>query len=215
MNKFRMLWAGVAALTLALVVQFTVYYTAGPTGTAHAVWAFQPKNFGEVVNKAQVVVEAQVVAVNKGPDIVMPVQAEPSGKVAIPTQHITVQVLKADKGAVSAGQQLTVFHTGGPTNVPTDPPAGAGKGDPNAAPPPSVQVNVLMLDDDPAYQVGERYFLLMEAGPDGTLRPVSPEGRYHINADSTLTPVSGSDVAKSMSGRTVQDALASAKGGSN
>ncbi len=215
MNKFRLMWAGVAALTIALVVQFAIYYTAGPSGTAHAVWAFQPKSFGEVVNKAQVIVEAQVVAINKGPDIVVPVQAEPTGKVAIPTQHITIQVLKADKGAISAGQQLTVFHTGGPSNIPAGPPAGSGKGDPNAAPPPDVQVNAMMLDDDPAYQVGERYFMLMEAGPDGTLRPVSPEGRYHINADGTLGPVSGSDVAKSMSGHTVQDALLAAKSGSN
>ncbi len=137
-------------------------------------------------------------------------------KDVVPTQHITVQVLKSDKGSITVGQQLTVFRTGGETTIPAGPPAGTGKGDPNAAPPPqNVKVKVLLLDDDPAYQVVERYFLLMVPGPNGTLRPVSPDGRYHITTSGTLTPVSGSDVAKSMAGRTVQDALGSAKGSSN
>ncbi len=209
-----MLWAGVAVLTLALAAQATIYVTAKPAATAHAVWAFQPTNFSEVVSRAQVVVEAQVVSVAKGADITIVAPGEPDGKVVIPTQQITVKVLNTDKGQVAAGQQLTVFRTGGETTIPAGPPAGSGKGDPNAAPPQPAQVNVLMLDDDPAYQAGERYFLLMEAGPNNTLRPVSPEGRYHINSDGTLGPVSGSDVAKSMAGRTVQDALASAKGSS-
>lgn len=199
--KSKFWWVAAATLAIVLVGQFAYVNLNQRMPTAHAVWAFQPKNFSEVADKATVIAEAQVVAVAKGKDIVTGAKDEPEGINVVPTQYITFKVLKGQKNA-SEGQILTVFRTGGETYVPVAEPE--GKGDSTSAPV-GTKVKVLLLDDDPAYNVGDRHFLLLEAGPDNTLRPVSPEGRYLIKSDGTLAAVSSSEVAQSVNGRSAAE----------
>jgi hypothetical protein len=71
------------------------------------------------------------------------------------------------------------------------------------------------LDDDPAYQVGENYLLVLTDGPNGTQRPVSPAGRYRVTGDNHLQAVSDDDVSQGVSGRPVSDAVAAAQGKMN
>jgi LPXTG-motif cell wall-anchored protein len=158
-------------------------------------------------------VEVQVVSVASGPDIVTKLPQEPGGEDRIPTEQITVQVQGVDKGPSAAGQQLIIFRTGGdhPT-FPKPPPHPAGAGPNNTQAPPPAGVAEFMVDGDPSYQAGQHYFLALEAGPNNTLRPVSPEGRYLINADNTVSAVDQSDVAQSVNGHTLKELQAAAKG---
>lgn len=193
--KKHLLWIAGLALSLGLVAQLAFYHPQQPTTIGHATWIFQPATFQEVVTKAPVIVEAQVVAVTAGADLVNPAPDEPTGEDRTPTTYSTVKVLKVLKGAVTPGQQLVIFRTGvQPENQPPPPT------DPNATYHPP-----LVLEDDPPYHVGEQHFLLLEPGPDKTFEPVSPEGRYQINADQTVTGVSGSTVSQSVTTHTVQD----------
>ncbi len=234
--KKALAWLAVGLLTAGLGAQYEVYHAAQPGAVAHAAWAFTPKNFADVVHKASDIVEAQVVSVQAGAPIVVPAKGEPGGIDAIPTQYIQVAVQRVDKGVLKAGQQLTIFRTGGTVDVPTGPapqtgaqqngtihqaPPAAGKaGGPNGPAPVeevapsagSVTTKVFLVDGDPAYTPGERYLLALEAGPNNTLRPVSPEGRYLIDASNHLTAVTDSVVAKSVNGHTVDDARAAALG---
>ncbi len=198
--KSKFWWVAAGALTLALVGQFAYFNLSQATPTSHAVWAFQPKSFSDVANKASTVIEAQVVAVSNGKAIITEAKGEPDGVNVVPTQYITFKVLKATKGA-NEGQTLTVFRTGGETTYTPKPAAGKG----NSTNPSGEKVQVLLLNDDPAYKVGEKHFLLLEAGPDNTLRPVSPEGRYLIAADGKLQAVTHSDVASQVNGKSATE----------
>ncbi len=208
--KSRFWWIAATVLAVALVGQVAYFSLNRAIPESHAVWAFQPKSFAEVVSHAQVIAEVQVVAVAKGADITVPASGEPNGVDVLPTQRVTVQVANSLKGT-QVGQQLTIFRNGGEAVVPESKPV-VGKGDPNADPA-GTKAHILLISDDPEYKVGSRYFLLLVDGPDGTLRPISPEGRYLINGDSTLAPVSGSDVATSVAGHTVPDAMKMAQNG--
>jgi hypothetical protein len=238
----KLWWVGVAVLTLALVGQFVAYTLDHPPALGKAVWAFQPKSFADVVDNAQTVVQAQVVRVEAGPDIVTKAPGEPNGEDRIPTQRVTVNVQSVDKGNTSVGQTLVVFRTGGPITTPDAPrrgsipgsdtpeqlappkATGGGKGDPNAtapdrpAPksnpnaPASVGILAFEVDDDPVYLPGESYLLALTAGPNDTLRPVSPEGRYRITGNNTLQAVTDSIVGASVNGVSVATADAAVKG---
>lgn len=208
--KSRFWWIAAGVLSLVLVGQVAFLSLNQREPAVQAVWAFQPKSFSEVVKNAQVIAEVQVVSVAKGPDITVPQAGEPNGVDVLPTQRITVQVANSLKGT-QVGKQLTVFRNGGETVVPVDKPQ-VGKGDPNANPM-GTKSQVIFLGDDPSYKVGDRYFMLLVDGPNGTLRPISPEGRYLINADGSLSPVSSSDVATSVAGKTVPGAMSMAQSG--
>jgi len=243
-----MLWLAVVVLALGLVGQYVIYRGADPGAIGHATWAFQPRTFNEVVAKAPLAVQAQVISVAPGPDIVVSAPSEPGGQDVIPTEHVQMKVLsnaKAGKGAPDAasGQEITVFRTGGATvnNVPAPPagnpdpakqagvtehsaPPSGGKPSSNAAAPPhprapanpgapnaAASSRIFILGDDPAYKTGETYFLFLEPGPNGTLRPVSPEGRYLI-VGGRAVPVTDTPVALGAAGRPTADLVAAAQG---
>ncbi len=44
-------------------------------------------------------------------------------------------------------------------------------------------------EDDPAYQVGERYVLLLQPGRPNMYRIISPEGRYRITGRGLVEPM--------------------------
>lgn len=194
MNK-HLLWIAGLALSLVLVGQLAFYHAQRPTTAGHAAWIFQPATFQEVVAQAPTIIEAEVVSVAAGPDLVNPAPGEPTGEDRTPTTYSTMKVLKVLKGALKPGEQVIIFRTGvQPENAPPPPT------DPKMTYHPP-----LVLEDDPPYHVGEQHFLLLNPGPDTTLQPVSPEGRYQINADHTVVGVSGSTVSQSVTAHTVQD----------
>jgi hypothetical protein len=239
-------WVTAAVLAVALAGQFLVYYKAQPVIATHASWAFQPNSFQEVVNEAKAVVTGQVVSVQKGPDIVVPVKGEPTGQDVIPTEQVSFRVNSVQKGNAAANQQITVFRTGGEVTLPqgpaqgsvapgpetsqraTGPEAAAGqKGDANGpAPeqpkpaddpnrPAAAQVKVLLLPEDPAYEVGRTYMLALTDGPNNTQRPVAPEGRLRVNDDGTVETPADSDVGQSLNGRQLAAMQAAAQGKEN
>jgi hypothetical protein len=192
--KTRFTWISIALLVFALVGQFATYRLQGPTSTAHASWAFHPKSFAEARGRAKSIVLAEVTSVERGEDLVMPVEGEPNGEDRIPTQQVTLKVLKGYKGGAKAGQTLTLFQTGG-TVLPPPPPEGTKEA--------VTDVQQVILEGDPLYQQGEKYLLLLEPGPKGMLRTISPEGRYRHQQNDTLSPMVDNEVTREVRGKTL------------
>jgi len=189
----------VAALAIGASAQVAVHsgHQHDSEATARAVWLFQPKNSAEVRAKSKDIVLARVVSVKRGPDIVTKQANEPSGEDRIATSRISVQVVRSYKGADKAGQTVTLFQTGASMDDPAPPKEGKG----NTA---TSKAQHIQLEGDPAYKVGEQYVLMLEAGPPGTQRPVSPEGRYRVNQRTgVLTGVVSNRVTKEMSGKSL------------
>ena len=190
--KMKVLIGAVAVLAAAVGVQVAIYSHRPAAVTMTASWAFHPKTLKEARDKAQSVVLADVVAVVRGDDIVTQQPGEPDGVDRIPTQRITVNVVKVYKGRAAVGQQLTLFQTGGTVLPPA--PANGEKA--------TTHVQQLIVEGDPQYRAGERYLLMLEAGPQGTLRPVSPEGRYRYDKGSgSLTPMVHGAVSNEVKGK--------------
>jgi hypothetical protein len=152
-----------------------------------AEWAFQPSSFSDVKKRAKKAVEVQVVSVKAGDDIVISAAEEPGGEVRIPTQEVTVNVMKsAGKGQSKKGETMTLFKTGSACQ---------------------------RVDHDPAYVPGETELLLLDDGPKGMSIPVAPEGRYKIKADRTLQPVVDNAVTAEVKGKKADDVEKNIAGG--
>lgn len=172
-----------------------------------------------------------------------PKSGEPNQESRLPTQRVTVRVLSSEKGNTAAGQELVIHRVGGELRFPTAPERGSIKGEnnPETIPPPnalrkpdadspapaipaprgpdpnapaSVDVNILSLEGDPAYQVGEQVFLALEdrPGTQGVQQPVHPAGRYRVQADGVLQAVHDDEVSMSVAGRKVDEAASAARG---
>lgn len=185
-------YAMIAAMALLLVGQFVVYRLQPPARIVHPVWNFQPKNFAEAKNKAQQIVLAEVVNVERGEDLVTKAEGEPNGEDRLPTQKVTLKVAKGYKGAGRDGM-ITLFQTGGEVQLPP-PPAEGEKA-------PIVEASQVIFAGDPLYQAGEQYLLLLEPGPRNMQRIVSPEGRYKVERDGTLAAMVESDAANEVKGK--------------
>jgi hypothetical protein len=144
------------------------------------VWAFTPQTFEEARGRANSIVMAEVVSVAAGPDEVLKVSGHPNGGTRIPTQRIKLKVIKSHKGEDKGGRTIMLFK------------AGSGCFD---------------VEGDPAYEVGERYLLMLEPGPPGTNEIISPEGRYRVKADETLEPVldEANEVVSQLRGKKLKD----------
>src|SRR3954454_13457619 len=103
--KTRLWWVATLVLTLTFAGQLVAYRLMPEPATLHASWAFHPKTLRETQDRAQSIVVAEVVSVKACPAIVSKVPSEPNGEVRLPTQRITVRVLKSYKGTAAAGQQ--------------------------------------------------------------------------------------------------------------
>lgn len=193
MNRKLKILIGAAALLVAgLVVQLAVYSNQEPVATTHASWTFHPATLREARNHAMSIVLAQVVAVQPGEDIVTAQSGEPDGFDRIPTQRVTIKVIDSYKGKNKAGEQLTLFQTGGTLLPPA--PAKGTKAD--------THIPQMVLEGDPLYAVGEQYLLMLVPGPSGLLRTISPEGRYrHDKSTGQLTAMVAGPVANEMKGK--------------
>ena len=191
-RRTLIVYAMLATLALLLVGQFAVYRLQQPARIVHPVWNFQPKNFAEAKNKAQQIVLAEVVKVERGEDLVTKVEGEPNGEDRLPTQTVTLKVAKGDKGAGRDGI-VTLFQTGGEVQLPPPPAEGEKE--------PIVEASQVIFAGDPLYQVGEQYLLLLEPGPRNLQRIVSPEGRYKVASDGTLAAMVETDAANEVKGK--------------
>lgn len=139
--KKHLWWVAIVALGLALVGQYTYRYSELSRQMIVQV-AYPPvASFSEVINKANNVVQAEVISVEAGPDNVTQLDAksgEPNQESRLPTQRITVRVLSAEKGNTAAGQELIIHRVGGEVQFPAAPERGSIKGEdnPEVVPPP-------------------------------------------------------------------------------
>ncbi len=224
--RTRFLWVVIAVLALTLVGQVVVYRRQ-PAVLAHAVWGFQPKTLAEACDKAEVIARVRVESVVQGPDDVVPAPGEPSGEDRLPTQRVTLRVLKSYKGTVADGQALTLTQTGGtkaipvsdeeptlpprPDTIPSKDAAAAGVPNPErgqgVTAPVRTQDVQFTLEGDPLYKVGEKYVLLLERGqahPD-LFVVISPEGRYRQERTNKMTAMADNDVTQELKGKSLEN----------
>lgn len=200
MKRTIKLMAGTSlALALGVAGQIGLYHQDAPdvsTSKLHASWIFKPANVKQLQDRANSIALIKVVSVATGPDIVTPQAKEPGGVDRIPTRRVTVQVLESYKGSSKVGQRLTLFQTGGtvtPQRAKTKP----AKGDIR-----ETKVHAVILEGDPLYSVGEQDLVMLEAGPKGTMRTVSPEGRYRYDSKTgDLSPMVSTGVATEVSSK--------------
>lgn len=164
-------------LGLILVAQLAVSTSRPRNLVLYASWANSPKSLKEAHAIAKTIVLAEVIAVEQGDDLVVPVDGELNDEDRVPTQRVTLNVIKSYKGGDKTIDTVTLFQTGGvQTQVPT---SDNGKElESNAA--------QVILEGDPLYVIGEQYLLMLEDGPNGMQRTISPEGRYLLQKDGSL-----------------------------
>lgn len=225
MSKHRMdrwLAGGVLTLSAAFAAQLLIAGTSdshGPQRAWIADWSESPESLEELVESADDMVLGRVTRVRPGPDLVVRVPGEPEED-RIPTEIATIQVERRLKGAGGGGPQtVEVFRTGSTKGTPPSamgnqpaesPPDGVRR--PSRPSPPSDRT--VMLVDDPPYERGQRYLLALKPGPEMRVdgqnvqlrRPVSPEGRYVVDGQDRLVPVSSrAGFAQEMRGRNLQE----------
>ncbi|MCI0397413.1 MAG: hypothetical protein L0332_29425 [Chloroflexi bacterium] len=196
MKKLNLfVFCGVAVLAATFAVQLAAINLNAPKSNAVASWVYHPDSFETAVGDADLIVLANVVAVEAGNDIVHNARGhEPEGEVRIPTQRITIEVVEAYKGETKAGEQLVLFQTGGERSEIV-----AQDEERNQ----EINSPVMILEGDPLYEVGEQYLLLLVPGPDNLLRSISPEGRYLVEQDGSLTPMVTNEATDTVRGKTV------------
>ena len=195
MKRQLLLWLPAAAFSLALAGQAAYYgFVETPVVETDASWAFKPKNLAEAQAKAHTIVEGEVISVAAGQDIVTKAPGEPNNEDRIPTQQIKLRVNKVQKGNAKVGQVVDIFQTGG-VALPT--------GQPDGKQGARIQTHLVLLSDDPLYKAGEQYLMLLEDGPKGMLRSISPEGRYRIESNSVVTPMVDNEVTATVKGKQV------------
>jgi hypothetical protein len=195
--KNNLPWLLAAAFGVVLTGQAAFHrFVEIPVVTSEASWAFRPASVADATDKATAVVEGEVVSVTRGEDIVSSVAGEPNNETRIPTQRIRLRVDSVLKGTARVGDVLDVFQTGG---------LAAPTGSPNGKQGMRADTHLVVTLDDPLYQPGEQYLLMLEDGPRGMLRSVAPEGRYRIEANRTLTPMIDNSVTRGIKGKSVID----------
>ena len=114
--------------------------------------------------------------------------------ITIPTQQVTLKVLKTHKGSQKVGDTIQVFQTGGlqvPTTLTSEPSKDQVR----------IQAKKVILEGDPLYQVGEQHLLMLDQGPKGQLKTVAPQGRFKIERNGTVTPAVDDEVTAPLKGK--------------
>lgn len=211
----RLLRSVVVFLGVTFVAQFANALLSKPDPHYHASWNHNPKSLTEVKGLAKEVVVGVVTHVERGSDLIVKAPGEPGGEDRIPTEVATIKIEDHHKGTKGPAE-IKVFRTGTHKGL-TDKPFPTGPAPPRPAKgaverpaqpprPTEVQTRTILLEDDPPYRVGERYALMLDDGPVmhlggaqvKTLRPVSPEGRFHLTADNRVQPVSAMPFASQL-----------------
>src|SRR5215510_7722861 len=143
--KKHLLWVPALAFALTLGGQAAFYVSEMPTTNLHASWCCEPKSIAEASAKADSIVEAEVLSVQRGADIVTKAPGEPGDEDRIPTQQVTLKVLKTHKGNQKPGDTIQLFQTGGlqvPQTLQGEPPKDQVR----------IQAKQVILEGDPLYQ---------------------------------------------------------------
>jgi hypothetical protein len=196
--KKHLLWVPALAFALTLGGQAAFYVSEMPTTNLHASWQYKPRSMAEASAKAESIVEAEVVAVERGADIVTRAPGEPGDEDRIPTQLITMRVLKTHKGLQKPGETIQLFQTGGlqtPETLPGEPPKDQVR----------IQAKKVILEGDPLYQVGEQHLLMLDQGPRGLLKTIAPQGRFKIEKGGGITAAVDDEVTMPLKGKGLVD----------
>ncbi|MEK7216136.1 MAG: hypothetical protein AAB289_11115, partial [Chloroflexota bacterium] len=171
---------GIAAAVLGATFagQVAVSYFFGKPGPTHFVsWQHYPKSAQEATALAKRIVEARVVNVRRGPDLVLQAPGEPGGADRIPQEVATLQVETDIKG--TGPNQIEVSQTAAFIGSPIGRPAPTGPAPPKPVAPDGrtgrdrpAQVPEAtypaaarhLLESAPPYQAGQRYVLFLTDG---------------------------------------------------
>lgn len=211
-----------AALGAVFVTQ--VAFLNSPTSQPperryYASWVDHANTLKQGLDQSDHVILGEVIELRKGPDLAVPAVIEPSGEDRIPTMIVKFRVNKTYKDTARLGKFVELMQIGQSTDaellpgnpVPEDDnnrgpfvkgkrqvdgeskksPTGPSAGDPRAT----------VLEDDPAYLVGEKYVLFLKdmKHSDGSAaaragvspkmkRVLAPEGRMQITKSDRLKP---------------------------
>jgi len=143
-----------------------------------ATWAFRPDSLKELADNAPLAVTATVAGVEPGEPLIASEDVGEPDEPSIPTQRIVFDVEEILYG--SAPAQLVLLKTGSADT---------------------------WIDDDPPYQVGERYLLLLteSTSQPGLYVPPAPDGRMLV-VDGVVQPLIAGPIAETLGGRTEEGA---------
>lgn len=222
MHIEKIVLRSVVALSALFVAQIVVGTSQQPSGARLvASWANSPASMEELMGLSESVVHARVRSIEPADDFVTDAPGEPEGHDRIPMEVVTLEVVERVGGRDSGENTIRLFHTG----LSKAPPAG-GQGRRPPGPPPegvtrpsslpelgAADDRTIILADDPPYQRGQEYVLMLRQGPEvrvggrnvRTQRVVSPEGRYHVR-QNRIEPVSERvEFARQQRGRSVAE----------
>lgn len=227
------------ALNLVLVAglagQITYrYQDKAISGQYMASWKDRPASLNATVALSENIVHARVVKIAKAKPLRIAMDGEPGRVDTIPIEVITLQLTDASvKGKGKKGEKIQVFHTGHSDAIPPSKRRDKPKGAPPPRPDDAVEeadadktsrdehLGVLFsgVMNDPAYKVGEEYVLFLRGGPEvsvgsqkmKTQAIISPEGRYKVGRNKTITAMSPRDFARGMNGKNAKNLKDKAK----
>lgn len=194
-------------LGIILAIAFGIQFSMNPTASnlnenMLANWNHSPKSLEEADELANQVVVGRVIDVQKGEDLVVKQENEPSGEMRIPTEVITISVDNTLKGKPESIIKLfrtgTSHYTAERQEIPEKYRGKTGKGTP-------VQFKPVLLEGDPEYIIGDRQLIFLTDGPFGLKRVVAPEGRFKIDETDALVPVENRGLSKKLRGVTLSD----------
>jgi hypothetical protein len=142
----------------------------------HAFWYNNPRSLSEAVSLSSEVVVATVTDISAGDDIETVYEG---GVQRIPTQRVSFDVQRGVKGSLEAGTSFVLFQNGNAEN---------------------------RFEEDPSYQVGGRYLMLLTPREDGTYLVVSPAGRYEVTSRG-LVPAIDKGFAAELLGSSLKDVV--------
>lgn len=222
MKRRKVFLTMVGLLTGTLLLQVALIILEEPQPRYIATWKNTPKNMAEAKSLADQIVLGRVTRVRRADDLVVEARGEPEGQDRIPIEVVTIRLEKYYKGG--RPETIEVFHTGLSVGVPPSerrPPPGPPPARPEGAierpavppVPGKLESRTILLEDDPPYQRGERYLLLLMDGPEvrvdgGSVRTkaaISPEGRYRVTADNRIEPVTKRGFAGTRAGKRLQE----------
>jgi hypothetical protein len=197
-----------AVLVLSLTLVGQLFSHTIPTMLVSMSRVPQPESFEKFVNESADIVLADVVSVKQGPDFVAPIEGTNDFH-RVPSQRILVQVVKGYKGKVIQGQTLTLYQDS----------TGMTEARPHANGP--LESVFMKREDDPLYNVGERYLLMLTPVPmpdaikkfqpepwqEGMVMPSNLEGRLvigHNNMVKLAADLGDSKVGKLLDGQPLE-----------
>jgi hypothetical protein len=196
--KKQLMWFPALAFALTLGGQAAFYANELPATELHASWKFKPTSIAEATDFAENIVQAEVVSVQRGADIVTAAPGEPNNEDRIPTQVVTVKVLDSLKGSHNVGDSIQLFQTGGlqmPETLTSEPSKDQVR----------IQAKKVVLEGDPLYIVGDQHLLMLDRGIRGLEKTIAPQGRFKIERNNTLTPTVDDEVTAPVRGKSLSE----------